>query len=248
MIKTKELELYLNDLLEVTRFQDYCPNGLQVQGRDEIKHLVTGVTASLAFLEKASALGADAILVHHGYFWRSEDARIVGQKYLRLRQLLSHDINLFAYHLPLDAHSELGNNAQLGKLLGFSTQERFGTAQIACVGYCTPQTLSALGAHITHQLQRPPLLIGDGERMIQRLAWCSGAAQDYLAQAIALEVDAYISGEISESTVHLAREMNVAYIAAGHHATERGGVAALGQHLATQFNLTHTFIDMPNPA
>ncbi len=248
MIKTKELELYLNDLLEVTRFQDYCPNGLQVQGRDEIHHIVTGVTASLAFLEKAIALGADALLVHHGYFWRSEDARIVGQKYLRLRQLLNHDVNLFAYHLPLDAHTELGNNAQLGKLLGFSTQERFGTAQIACAGHCTPQTLTALGAHIAHQLQRTPLLIGDGERIIRRLAWCSGAAQDYLAQAVALEVDAYISGEISESTVHLAREMNIAYIAAGHHATERGGVAALGQHLATKFNLTHTFIDVPNPA
>lgn len=247
IVNIRDLELYLNELLGVERFQDYCPNGLQVQGRDEIKHIVTGVTANLALLEQAVALKADAILVHHGYFWRGEDARVVGQKQARLRTLLTYGINLLAYHLPLDAHNELGNNAQLGELLGFSTEARFGTAQIACVGSCVPQTLAALCEHIENKLQRSPLLIGDGNRIVRRVAWCSGAAQDWLSQALAVNADVYISGEISEPTVHLAREMGIAYIAAGHHATERGGIFALGQHLQQKFNLQHTFIDIPNP-
>ncbi|MCC7006879.1 MAG: Nif3-like dinuclear metal center hexameric protein [Ottowia sp.] len=247
-METRELELYLNDLLSVSRFDDYCPNGLQVQGHKETFHLVTGVTASLALIEQAVALGADAILVHHGYFWKGEDACVTGQKYLRLKQLLQNNINLFAYHLPLDAHPELGNNTQLGELLGLNIDNRFGNAQIACIGTCSPQTLTAMCNHISKQLGRTPLLIGDGQRVVSRIAWCSGAAQSWLNEAVKLNADVYISGEISESTVHLARESGTAYIAAGHHATERGGVMALGEHLAHRFGLTHHFIDIPNPA
>lgn len=246
-MKIRELELYLNDLLEIDRFQDYCPNGLQVQGRTEIKHIVSGVTASLALLKKATALRADTVLVHHGYFWRNEDAKIIGQKYLRLKNLIVHDINLLAYHLPLDAHPTLGNNAQLGKLLGFTIEQWFGKEKLACIGRCATQTLENLGQHIAHQLGRTPLVIGTQDKLIKRIAWCSGAAQDWLAEAIKFEIDAYISGEISESTVHLAEEMGVAYIAAGHHATERGGVNALGEHLKQQFQIQHSFVDVMNP-
>ena len=246
-MKIRELELYLNGLLEIDRFQDYCPNGLQVQGRTEIKHIVTGVTASLALIEKAKALGADTVLVHHGYFWRNEDAKIIGQKYLRLKNLIVHDINLLAYHLPLDAHPTLGNNAQLGNLLGFRIEQWFGKDQLACIGKCATQTLENLSQHIAQQLGRTPLVIGRPNKPIKRIAWCSGAAQDWLAEAIKFEIDAYISGEISESTVHLAEEMGVAYIAAGHHATERGGVNALGEHLKQQFQIQHSFVDVMNP-
>jgi dinuclear metal center YbgI/SA1388 family protein len=202
---------------------------------------------SLALLEKATALGADTVLVHHGYFWRNEDAKIIGQKYLRLKKLIVHDINLLAYHLPLDAHLTLGNNAQLGKLLGFTIAQWFGKHQLACIGNCAVQTLENLSQHIAQQLGRTPLVVGNPNQVIRRIAWCSGAAQDWLAEAMKFEIDAYISGEISESTVHLAEEMGVAYIAAGHHATERGGIHALGEHLRQQFQIQHTFIDIPNP-
>ncbi|WP_341248654.1 Nif3-like dinuclear metal center hexameric protein [Cupriavidus pauculus] len=247
-MKTKELELYLNDLLEVSRFKDYCPNGLQVQGRAEIEHIVTGVTASLALIDAAIDAGADAILVHHGYFWKNEDARVIGQKHARLKKLLAADINLLAFHLPLDAHPELGNNAQLGLQLGIAPSGRFSDDQLGWTGTLPqPMPLSAFAAHVGGVLDREPLAIGDPDQTVRSIAWCTGGAQGYFAAAVAAGVDVYLSGEVSEPTTHLARESGVAYIAAGHHATERYGIRAVGEHLSQRFGLRHTFIDIPNP-
>jgi dinuclear metal center YbgI/SA1388 family protein len=244
----KELELYLNDLLQAARFRDYCPNGLQVQGRETVTHIVTGVTASLALVEAAIDARADAILVHHGYFWKGEDARIVGQKHARLKALLAHDVNLFAYHLPLDAHPELGNNAQLGALLGIEPKGRFGDDELGWIGELPqPTTLAAFAETVSARLERAPLVIGDLDRPVRTVGWCTGGAQGWFDAAVAAGVDVYLSGEASEQTTHLARESGVAYIGAGHHATERGGVRALGNHLAERFGVRHTFIDIPNP-
>jgi dinuclear metal center YbgI/SA1388 family protein len=244
----KELELYLNDLLQAARFRDYCPNGLQVQGRETVTHIVTGVTASLALIEAAIQARADAILVHHGYFWKGEDGRVVGQKHARLKRLLAHDLNLFAYHLPLDAHPELGNNAQLGALLGIAPQGRFGDDELGWIGTLPEATtLSNFAQTVSAKLNRAPLVIGDDNRPVRTVGWCTGGAQGWFDAAVAAGVDVYISGEASEQTTHLARESGVAYIGAGHHATERGGVGALGNHLAERFGVRHTFIDIPNP-
>lgn len=247
-MKLKELTHYTGEILQVERYRDYCPNGLQVEGGQEVSKIVAGVTASMDLLEAAHAASADVILVHHGYFWRNEDARVIGMKRARLKFLLEHDISLLAYHLPLDAHLEYGNNVQLAKKLGFQLEGWAGEQNIIAHGtLVSPFTLEALGANIGQQLNRTPLLIGNLNKKIKRVAWCTGAAQDYIEQAIDLGVDAFISGEISERTVHLARESDVAYISAGHHATERYGVQALGEHLATHFNLGYEFIDIDNP-
>jgi dinuclear metal center YbgI/SA1388 family protein len=245
-----ELEKYLAEALNITQFRDYCPNGLQVEGRAEIKRLVTGVTASLALLEAAVDSGADAILVHHGYFWRGEDARVIGPKHKRLKLLLTHDINLFAYHLPLDAHADFGNNVQLAQQLGLSPNGRFGDGSLGWLGSVSDPQVSTVGDLanlIERRLQRAPVLIGDPSQRLGQVAWCTGAAQNLLGDAIAAGAGVYISGEISEPTVHLARETGVAYLAAGHHATERYGVQALGRHLAEHFGLQHQFIDIGNP-
>jgi len=247
-----ELELYLNDLLQVGKFRDYCPNGLQVEGRRKIERIATGVTASLALLEAALEWGADAVLVHHGYFWKNESAPITGQKYRRLRTLLSNDLNLFAYHLPLDAHPELGNNVQLGQRFGWIVDRRVGgsgldTDLICMATLSMPVSLEGLTAQVARTLNREPLVIGEPDREIRRVAWCTGGAQGYFDAAIAAGADVYLSGEISEPTTHLARESGVAYIAAGHHATERYGVQAVGAHLADAFDLRHLFIDIDNP-
>ncbi len=247
-MKRSDLEIYLESLLAVARFRDYCPNGLQVEGRAEVSRIVTGVTASRALLEAAASRGADAVIVHHGYFWRGEDARITGMKRHRLALLLKHDISLLAYHLPLDAHPELGNNAQLGRRLDLDEEGRFGDQDIAARGrLARPMSLRAFGALIAERLGRSPLVVGDESRMVERVGWCTGAAQDHLEAAVALGVDAFISGEVSEQTVHVARETGIAFIAAGHHATERYGVQALGGHLAERFGLQHEFVDIPNP-
>jgi dinuclear metal center YbgI/SA1388 family protein len=243
-----ELEDYLNRYLDAARFRDYCPNGLQVEGRAEIRSIVTGVTASLALLEAARERGADAILVHHGYFWRGEDARVTGTRRARLALLLAHDINLFGFHLPLDAHAEVGNNAQLARVLDLPVAGRFCEQDIGMHGaFATPLALGALAQRVNERLGRAPQVIGRADRMVRRVAWCTGAAQNYLDDAVRLGVDAYITGEISEQTVHLARETDVAFIAAGHHATERHGIRALGEHLAARFGLAHSFIDIENP-
>lgn len=243
-----ELLVYLDGALEAARFKDYCPNGLQVEGRDDVRTIVTGVTASQALLDAAVARDADLVLVHHGYFWRGEDGRITGIRRKRLQTLLTHGINLVAYHLPLDAHAELGNNAQLARACGWQARGRFGEQDLGWFGEpAQVQDLGALAATLTTALARSPLVIGDADRPVRRLAWCTGGAQGYFEQAIALGVDAFVSGEISEQTVHLARESGVAYLAAGHHATERFGVRALGTHLAERFGLSVEFVDVDNP-
>ncbi len=244
----KELIDYTGQILEVERFRDYCPNGLQVEGRQEVRSIVTGVTASMALLESAREAGADMVLVHHGYFWRNEDPRVVGIKHKRLRFLLTHEINLAAYHLPLDAHPELGNNAQLARLLGLNVEGVAGEQSLVWHGSLpVAESLWDFQQRLGGELQRQPQVVGDLKRQVRRVAWCTGAAQQYLETAIALGVDVFVSGEISEQTVHLARESGVSYIAAGHHATERYGVRALGQHLAQHFGLTHQFVDIENP-
>jgi dinuclear metal center YbgI/SA1388 family protein len=247
-MQLNELRDYIGSLLTASRFRDYCPNGVQVEGRAEVLRIATAVSASQAVLQEATAWGADALIVHHGYFWRSEDAAIVGIKKRRIAHLLQHDISLLAYHLPLDAHPELGNNAQLGKRMGWIEQGRFSEQDIASYGALPQaQTLAQLAAQIGEKLQRVPQVIGDPNRSISRIAWCSGGAQGYFEQAIALGVDAFMTGEISEQNVHVARETGVAFIAAGHHATERYGVQALGEHLVAQFGLAHRFFDQDNP-
>jgi len=251
MVALREIVGYTNGLLNIAEFEDYAPNGLQVEGRGEVTHVVSGVTASLALIEAAVRVGADCILVHHGYFWRGEDSRITGMKHVRIKQLLSHDISLMAYHLPLDAHPLFGNNVQLAKRLGLIARGKFGhdgKPEIAMYGEITnPLTAAELSAHILHQLGRQPLHIAGRSSTINSIAWCTGAAQDYFDQAVTLGVDAYITGEVSEQTTHTARETGVHFFAAGHHATERYGVQALGAHLAENFALKHQFIDIDNP-
>ena len=243
-----ELRDYIGNLLQVSRFRDYCPNGVQVEGRAQVQRIASGVTASQRLLEAAAGWGADAVLVHHGYFWRSEEAAISGIKKQRIAHLLRHDMSLLAYHLPLDAHPELGNNAQLARLLGFVEHGRFGEQDIACYGeLAQAQSLEKLCAHVGTVLQRTPQVIGAGQREVRRIAWCTGAAQGYFEQAVALGVDAFLTGEISEQNVHVAQESGVAFICAGHHATERYGVQALGAHLAAQCAVEHRYFEMDNP-
>jgi len=248
-MRLNELRQYLDDLLETARWRDYCPNGLQVEGRGEVRRLLCGVTASQALVDAAVAGGYDAILVHHGYFWRGEDGRITGIRRRRLGALLGHDISLFAYHLPLDGHPELGNNAQLARHMAWESDGRFGDQDIGWIGVPQETGPKALdvAANLAVKLGRVPLLVGDGERRVSRIAWCSGGAQYLFERAIAAGVDLYVSGEISEQTTHLARESGVPYIAAGHHATERYGVQALAHRLNDELMLTADFLDLPNP-
>ncbi len=251
MVALNELVSYTNDLLQADRFSDYCPNGLQVEGRSAVSTIVSGVTASMALLEAAHAGGADAVLVHHGYFWKGEDARVHGMKRARLRQLLTTDTSLLAWHLPLDAHPELGNNAQLARVLDLRQTGAFGDdggMNLACAGeVAEPVSPGELHDRLERALGRSPQHIDGRASVIKRVGWCTGAAQSYLEAAAAHGLDAFISGEISEQTVHVARECGIHYFAAGHHATERYGVQALGEHLAKQFGLTHRFIDVDNP-
>jgi dinuclear metal center YbgI/SA1388 family protein len=247
----RELTQHANQLLDIGRFQDYCPNGLQVEGRSEVQLLVSGVTASLGLIDAAIDAGADAILVHHGYFWKGEDPRITGMKRQRLQRLLGSDISLLAYHLPLDAHAELGNNAQLARVLGLQSAGTFGVEEGLQLGHygSLEQVMSgeSLAQHIEQCLGRAPLHIPAAGKSIRTVGWCTGAAQSYIEAAVAQGLDAFISGEISEPTVHIARECGIHYFAAGHHATERFGVQALGEYLATTFGLRHRFIDIDNP-
>lgn len=247
-MELKELTMHLDTLLSVALFRDYCPNGLQVEGREHVERVICGVTASQDLLERAVSDGADAVVVHHGYFWRGEDGRVTGLRKRRLATLLNNDISLLAYHLPLDAHPELGNNAQLGLLAGWIGEARFGEQDLGWIGR-PGETGNAAGvaAALAARLRRQPLLVGDGERRVRRIAWCSGGAQGYFEQAIAAGADLYVSGEISEQTVHLARESGVPYIAAGHHATERYGPKALASYLGRTLGLEATFVDLDNP-
>lgn len=251
MITLKALVDYTNELLAAEKFRDYAPNGLQVEGRADVGLIVSGVTASLELIEAGIAAGADALLVHHGYFWNGEDDRITGMKRRRLQRLLGTDTSLLAYHLPLDAHPELGNNAQLGRVLGFGMTGLLGTDDgmaLGCFG-ALPEPLDgqALAGLIQDRLGRAPLHIPGNRNPVLRVGWCTGAAQSYIGAAVERGLDAFVSGEISEQTVHVARECNIHYYAAGHHATERYGVRALGEHLAGHFGIRHRFIDIANP-
>ncbi len=236
---------FCDDFLAVGDFDDYCPNGLQVEGRAEVMRLISGVTASLDLIEAALDLRADAMLVHHGYFWKGEPAVLSGYKGRRIKRLMQADVSLLAYHLPLDFHTEVGNNAQLAKRMGWQVEGQLGEIWLGE----TRQTLSAeeLREDIGEKIDSNPLLIVAGPKPVRRIGWCTGAAQSYIEKAATAGVDAFVSGEISEQTVHLARELGIHYIAAGHHATERYGVQALGALLAERFAIEHHFIDIDNP-
>ena len=247
-MKRDELMRYLDELLESARFKDYCPNGLQVEGRPEIRRIVAGVTASQALVDQAVARGADALLVHHGWFWRGEDGRVTGFRKKRLQTLLAHDINLIAYHLPLDGHAEFGNNAQLAQRLDWTVEGRFGEQEVGWYGRLNEsRTLGEVAHRVSAELGREALVIGAQAQQVSRIAWCSGGAQSLFEAALSLGVQVFLSGEISEQHVHLARESGVAYLAAGHHASERYGIQALAAHLAGKFGLDCTFIDIDNP-
>ncbi len=251
-ITNKALLNYLNKTLKPEAIRDYCPNGLQVEGKQEIERLVTGVTASELLIDSAIELNADAILVHHGYFWKGEDPCVMGMKRNRLKKLMNNDINLYAYHLPLDIHPEFGNNAQLATLLGIESiegLERDDALSVAKRGQF-PQSLSLVEVEkrIAKKLLRAPLVEDAGPSRIKTVAWCTGGGQNYIEEAAEQGIDLFITGEVSEKTIHTAREMNINFIAAGHHATERYGAKALGEHLAEKFLLEVNFVDIDNPA
>jgi dinuclear metal center YbgI/SA1388 family protein len=249
MVARNQIESYLATLLAVERFKDYGPNGLQVEGRAEVTRLVSGVTASRALIDAAIEAKADAILVHHGLFWRGQDGRLTGWLAERVKRLMVQGINLFAYHLPLDAHAEFGNNAQLGLKLGLVADARFGEQDLGFAGPAGQEcSLGALAQRVQAALARAPLVLpGDG-RALTRIGWCTGGAQGYFEAAIAAGVDAFITGEVSEPQAHLARETGVAFLACGHHATERFGAPAVAAHVAERFGLEHRFIEIDNPA
>lgn len=251
-MRLTELVAYTDRLLAVEQFNDYCPNGLQVQGRAEVQTLVGGVTACQALLEAAVERQADAILVHHGYFWKGENPRVVGMKQRRLATLLRHDLSLIAYHLPLDAHPELGNNAQLARVLDLTVTGTVGgthrTPGLVMWGdLAQPLPGADFAAMLAARLGRAPLHIAGNARPIRRLAWCTGGGQSLIELALTADVDGFLTGEASEQTVHIAREQGIHFFAAGHHATERYGIPALGAHLAAQYPLRFTFVDIDNP-
>ena len=249
MIERETLLSHLHQMLEADRYKDYGPNGLQVEGKARIHKVVTGVTASLALIEAAAAEGADVLLVHHGLFWRGQDGRVTGWMRQRLATLLRHDINLIAYHLPLDAHASLGNNAQWGQRLGWVADARFGDQDLGFIGPApTGLTFEALMDQLRQVMGRDVTGVAGDGRALKRVAWCSGGAQGYFEQAITAGADVFLTGEISEPQAHYARETGVAFIACGHHASERWGVQAVGEHLAHRLGVAHTFIDLPNPA
>lgn len=248
MIALADLSTFLDTYLACDTFSDYAPNGVQIEGRDSVSCIVSGVTASQALIERAVSERADAVLVHHGYFWKGEDPRLIGMKRRRVELLLRHGINLLAYHLPLDVHAEVGNNAQFGRHLGFSGEAVDRQGLIWAGTLQEPAAPAQFADHIARALGRAPLHVGPEDASIRRVMWCTGAAQKYLADAARLGADAFISGEMSEQTTHEARELGVHYFAAGHHATERYGIAALGAMMAQHFALRHVFVDIDNPA
>ena len=251
MTDRQQLLSAFDALLQPERFKDYGPNGLQVEGREQVRKIVSGVTASRALIEAAVAAQADAIFVHHGLFWRGQDGRVTGWMKQRLALLLAHDINLLAYHLPLDAHEEWGNNAMLGKHMGWQTLERFGDQRLGWLGSPLNGVTdpAALQTELENKLGRAAVaVIPDAARAVKRIAWCTGGAQSWFEDAIAAGADAFVTGEISEPQAHLARETGVAFFACGHHATERYGAPALAAHVASALGVAHQFIDISNPA
>lgn len=252
-VELTQLCQYLDQCLEPERFTDYCPNGLQVEGRASVARIATGVTACQGLLDAAVEWGADALLVHHGYFWNGEAPQVVGMKRRRLATLLASEVSLLAYHLPLDAHPQLGNNACLGRLMGFDLEEQAPLQPGVVSGLGNVGTLPAaipareFVAKLAEITGRVPLHVGDPEALVRRIAWCTGAAQDYVSAAVSVGADLFVTGEVSEQTVHTAREEGIEFVAAGHHATERYGVQAVGEHLAAEFSIEHRFIDIDNP-
>lgn len=244
-----ELEQIINQKLASPTIKDYVPNGLQIEGRANVQKILTGVTASLEFIDAAIERQVDAILVHHGYFWKSETPVIRGMKYERIKRLIENGINLYAYHLPLDLHSELGNNAQLAKMWNIQNVAPISEHQpIVLTGDLSePMDVGRFSNMIEETLDRKPFIEASGPQEIRRIAWCSGAAQDYLEEAANAGFDAFITGEVSERTIYIARELGVHFVAAGHHATERDGVKSLGNWLANEYSLDVEFIDINNP-
>jgi dinuclear metal center YbgI/SA1388 family protein len=252
LMERDELARLLDGFLESAKFEDYSPNGLQVEGRAGIRRIITGVTASQALIDEAVRCDVDAVIVHHGLFWRGDSFVVTGYRKRRLAALLARDINLFAYHLPLDAHPDLGNNAEWGKAMDWQVEGRFGRQSLGFYGRLqTPCPLRSLSARLEEVLRHAPLVVapeGGDERLISRIAWCSGGAQGYIEEAAGLGVDAFLSGEISEQTPHVARESGIAYLACGHHASERFGPMALAKWLAENSGIACEFVDCPNPA
>ncbi|MCF2946967.1 Nif3-like dinuclear metal center hexameric protein [Paraglaciecola aquimarina] len=247
-----ELLCFFEKLLSPNKIKDYCPNGLQVEGKQTISKVITGVSATQALIDHAVCVNADAIFVHHGYFWKGEDPCITGMKKKRIETLLAHNINLFAYHLPLDIHPELGNNAQLAKLLGINNLtglEEGNPNSVAMRGEFSPSiSADELTQRITLNLNRQPLHESSNKKQISTVAWCTGGGQGYIQQAADLGIDAFITGEVSEQTIHVAREMNIHFYAAGHHATERYGAKAVAEYVNQQLGLEASFVDIDNPA
>lgn len=243
----RDLVRQCDALLHPENYHDYAPNGLQVMGSEEVTSVVTGVTACLELIDRAAELNAQAILVHHGWFWKREDPRIVGVKGARVRRLIESGINLVAYHLPLDDQPDFGNNALIGKALGFECTGSFGEDNLGRLGTTPDITVPELTVKITAELARTPLVVGPQDKTIRRVAWCTGAAQDMIEAAADACCDCFISGEISERTTHIAREAGITYFACGHHATERFGIRALGEILAQESGLDVRFIDVENP-
>jgi dinuclear metal center YbgI/SA1388 family protein len=247
-MQLKQLCDFCNEYLKVDDFNDYCPNGLQVEANPAVEHIVCGVTASQALIEAAIDAGADTLIVHHGYFWKGESQPISGVKGRRIASLIRNNINLLAFHLPLDAHPEVGNNVQLAQIMGWQIERSGGEQGLLFEGRISQKTsLLDLSQQIESRLDTRALVISAGDHAIERIAWCSGAAQGFIEAAAAAGVDAFVSGEVSEPTFHLAQELGVHYIAAGHHATERYGVQALGLEIARRFAVQQQFIDIPNP-
>ncbi len=250
-MKLNRLVNYLDKELQIHRFRDYCPNGLQVEGKSEVTRIVTGVTACQKLIDVAIEKQADAILVHHGYFWKGENEAISGIKKQRIQALLKHDISLLAYHLPLDSHPDWGNNVQLAKVLDFEISGPIDQNDPTVPGYIgalkQPMSAKQLSKHVAKSLNRSPQHIGEEDDIINTIAWCTGGAQSYMSYAIDQGIDAYLTGEISEPSVHNARETGTHFFAAGHHATERYGAKALGEHLQAHFGLDVEFVDIDNP-
>jgi len=249
MIDRNTLCQYLNQLLAPEKFTDYCPNGLQIEGKNTIHKIITGVTASLALIDAAIHEKADALIVHHGFFWKGETGHIDGIKKIRIAKILQKDINMLAYHLPLDYHPEIGNNTQLAKKMDWVIDiEQSQKCAWGLIGHtATPTTATQLAEQLQKKLKHTPLCIGNQNQIIHRIAWCTGGAQGYFEQAIQMGVDAFITGEISEKHVHIARETGVQFIAAGHHATEKFGIEALGEKLSQTFPIECKFIDIESP-
>jgi dinuclear metal center YbgI/SA1388 family protein len=249
-MKRSEFIQVLSHLLKPNAIKDFAPNGLQVEGAETVHKIVTGVTASQALIDAAIEQGADTILVHHGYFWKGEPQTITGMKKRRITSLLVNNINLFGYHLPLDIHPEFGNNAQLAKLLGIRYEGGLesGPNSVPVKGRLhTPLSADEFAQKITQLLGRAPLVCAPRGEKIETIAWCTGGGQGYIDLAAEQGIDAYLTGEASEQTIHSAREQKIDFFAAGHHATERYGVKALGEYLAVEYGFDVTFIDIDNP-